>query len=43
MSEIQNNELFERDPEMNALVSVVSASAEGAGEVRDGKLHRRDP
>jgi hypothetical protein len=42
MSEIQNNELFERDEETNALIPVVSASASGEKETRNGKLHIRD-
>ena len=44
MNEVQNNELFGRDAETNALVPVLAASlADGdVLEVRNGRLHKRD-
>lgn len=45
MSEIQNNELFERDAQTNALVPVVASAVEAGEtkEVRNGRLYKRDP
>jgi hypothetical protein len=44
MSEIQNNELFERDAETNALVPVVASALQDGDvpEVRNGRLYKRD-